>query len=1105
MGSGRRLASRTRRFTKKTLAFIVPLALLVSMMLSNAPLASAQDASPSPTADPSPTEEPTTAPTLAPSASDAPSTDAPSPTDSPSATDASPAPPPETTPTEPAAPSDTSSPAVANYASVIVRTVPGLTSADIAAAIAAGGGTEISSVPALRLHVVQVDAATVADSIAAYSADARVESVARDRTRDAEATPNDPAYPDQWSLPQIGWDQAYGSNTISGVSTIAVLDTGVQSSDVPTGPGWSAFGGDPGIDPNGHGTWIASIAGATTDNGQGIAGVGFDGINIMPVQVLDATGTGQDSDIIAGLVWAADHGANVAVMAFSNPGYSAALQDAVNYAWNHGVVVVAAAGNDGGTSPNYPAGDSRVVGVGATDQTDALWSGSNSSDAVFITAPGVGIKADDTIADTVGVTGTSASAAIVAGAAAQLLAADPSASPGVIVGRLARNADPDGGVGNGRVNLARALADTSTGAVVPVGAPGGGPLVGPYVVAAPAGTWAITPTSQSVTEGNAIDPTVLYTVNFTRTANGNANIDYATGGGTATGGSSCGAGVDYISIPTTTYTTPTGNGNDSFTIVVTICADTVAEANETFNITLSNPTPATAASPTTATTTILNDDVANTAPLAADKTVSTNEDTALGVTLSATDAQQCELTFSIVAPPSHGSLGPISNNLCAPGSPNSDTASVTYSPAGDYNGPDSFTYRANDGALNSNVATVTITVNPVNDVPSFTKGADQTVNEDAGAQSVSGWATAISAGPANENTQTVNFIVSNDNNALFSAQPAVSSTGTLTYTPAANANGSATVSVQIHDNGGTTNGGVDTSATQTFTITVNAVNDAPSFTKGADQNANEDAGAQSVSGWATAISAGPANESGQTANFVVSNNNNGLFSAQPAVAAPGTLTYTPAANANGSATVSVLIHDNGGTANGGVDTSAAQTFTITVNAVNDAPSFTKGADQTVNEDAGPQSVSGWATAISAGPADEAGQTVNLLVSNDNNGLFSAQPAVAAPGTLTYTPAANANGSATVSVLIHDNGGTANGGVDTSAAQTFTITVNAVNDAPSFTKGADQTVNEDAGPQSVSGWATAISAGPADEAGQTVNLLVSNDNNGLFSAQPAVAA
>ena len=89
-------------------------------------------------------------------------------------------------------------------------------------------------------------------------------------------------------------------------------------------------------------------------------------------------------------------------------------------------------------------------------------------------------------------------------------------------------------------------------------------------------------------------------------------------------------------------------------------------------------------------------------------------------------------------------------------------------------------------------------------------------------------------------------------------------------------------------------------------------------------------GAQTVAGWATAISAGPANEAGQTLNFIVSNNNNALFAVQPAVAANGTLTYTPAVDVNGSATVTVQLHDNGGVANGGVDTSAAQTFTITV-------------------------------------------------------------------------------------------------------------------------------------------------------------------------------
>jgi len=118
-------------------------------------------------------------------------------------------------------------------------------------------------------------------------------------------------------------------------------------------------------------------------------------------------------------------------------------------------------------------------------------------------------------------------------------------------------------------------------------------------------------------------------------------------------------------------------------------------------------------------------------------------------------------------------------------------------------------------------------VNSVNDAPAFTKGANQTVNEDAGAQTVSGWATGLSNGPANENGQALSFDISNNNNALFSVQPTIDSNGNLSYTPAANANGSATVTVSIKDSGGTANGGVDTSVAQTFTITVNPVNALP--------------------------------------------------------------------------------------------------------------------------------------------------------------------------------------------------------------------------------------------------------------------------------------
>lgn len=221
-------------------------------------------------------------------------------------------------------------------------------------------------------------------------------------------------------------------------------------------------------------------------------------------------------------------------------------------------------------------------------------------------------------------------------------------------------------------------------------------------------------------------------------------------------------------------------------------------------------------------------------------------------------------------------------------------------------------------------------------------------------------------------------------------------------------------------------------------LDVTSVNDAPSFTKGADITVDEDSAPAVGTAWATAVSAGPANESAQLIDFIVSNDNNALFSSQPSLDSAGNLSYTLATDANGSATVTVQAHDNGGTANGGVDTSAAQTFNIVVNPVNDVPVFTAGADQSVQPGTGPQTVAAWATGISAGPADESGQVVDFIVTNDNNALFSAQPSIDSTGTLTYTFNDTATGSATVSVQIHDNGGTANGGVDTSAIQSFVI-------------------------------------------------------------------
>src|SRR5262249_48764014 len=150
---------------------------------------------------------------------------------------------------------------------------------------------------------------------------------------------------------------------------------------------------------------------------------------------------------------------------------------------------------------------------------------------------------------------------------------------------------------------------------------------------------------------------------------------------------------------------------------------------------------------------------------------------------------------------------------------------------------------------------------------------------------------------------------------------------------------------------------------------------------------------------------------------------------------------------------------------------AAQTFVINVLPVNDRPSFTKGKDITVLEDSGATSVSMWAKNIRPGPPNESAQHLSFLVSSTNAGLFSSLPSISANGTLSFTPALNANGTAKVTVRLKDDGGTANRGADTSDTQTFTITVKAVNDAPSFIKGKDQVVSKNSGAQVVKKWAT----------------------------------
>ncbi|MGZ4780124.1 MAG: tandem-95 repeat protein, partial [Thermoanaerobaculia bacterium] len=524
--------------------------------------------------------------------------------------------------------------------------------------------------------------------------------------------------------------------------------------------------------------------------------------------------------------------------------------------------------------------------------------------------------------------------------------------------------------------------------------------------------------------------------------------------------------------PVVTYTPfQDFNGSDSFTFTATDGVATSAPA--TVSITI-NPV--------------------NDPPVADPQSLATDEDTPLPITLTATDIDSGSLTFAIAGSPPHGTIT---------GTP----PNVIYTPHQDFNGADSFTFTAFDGLATSAPATVSIVVNAVNDPPSFTKGPDVTVAEDSGAYSAA-WATSISPGPSDESGQSVAFstsITSSDATLTFAADPSIDPAGNLTFTPAADAYGSATISVTLSDDGSNDPPNSNTSAAQTFTITVNAVNDPPTFVIAADPpSSNEDAGVQTVDNFATAISPGP-NEATQTVtSFTVTKTGGTLtFASGPAISPTGTLTYTAAPNANGSATFDAVAIDNLGAS------STAHSFTITVNAVNDPPTFTVPASApAVDEDSGAHTVIAFATSISSGPPDESGQTLNFntsVTSSDATLTFSSAPAITPTGTLTYTPAPDAYGTATISVTLSDNGSNTPPNSNTSAVHTFTITVNAVNDPPTFVIAANPpSILEDAGTQTVTNFATSISPGP-NEAAQTVSFTFTLTGGTLtFSSGPAIS-
>src|SRR5215217_3887091 len=379
--------------------------------------------------------------------------------------------------------------------------------------------------------------------------------------------------------------------------------------------------------------------------------------------------------------------------------------------------------------------------------------------------------------------------------------------------------------------------------------------------------------------------------------------------------------------------------------------------------------------------------------------------------------------------------------------------SFTYTPSANYNGPDSLNYTVSDGKGGTATGTVNITVAPVNDTPTITPNiGDKTILEDADTGDISftvGDAETAAGSIIVTASSSDTTLVPNDNANLI-----LGGTGanrTIKVKPAADRlAGPATITLTVSDG--------SQSATETCDGNVTPVNDAPSFDVPALASpVNEDAPAQTVPNFATNISVGPFETSQTITAFQVTNNTNpSLFSAGPAIdPASGDLTYTPAANAFGTADVTVRAQDSGGTANGGFDTSTSKTFTITVNNTNDDPNA---VDDTANaEENGPAVAIDVLANDDDGPDN--GETLNVTsVTQPPAGEGSTEIISSGPdaGKVRFTPDADFFGQTSFDYTISDG----NGGTDTA---TVTVDVADTNDPPEIgitdPTGEPQTVEE----------------------------------------------
>ncbi len=204
-------------------------------------------------------------------------------------------------------------------------------------------------------------------------------------------TPNDPMYKEQWNLKAIEVEKAWQKTKGKGI-TVAVIDTGVSKVDDLKNTNFVKgydFVNDreDASDDNGHGTHVAGTIAQSTNNNFGVAGIAYEA-SIMPIKVLAASGGGTISDIAEAIIFAADNGANVINMSLGGGGESKLMQEAIDYAYKKGVVIVAAAGNSNRNAAFYPARYPKVIAVSATGSTGEKAPYSNYGAGIDVAAPG---------------------------------------------------------------------------------------------------------------------------------------------------------------------------------------------------------------------------------------------------------------------------------------------------------------------------------------------------------------------------------------------------------------------------------------------------------------------------------------------------------------------------------------------------------------------------------------------------------------------------------------------------------------------------------------------------------------------------------------------